>query len=188
MIKIGITGCLASGKTTASKILSRKKGPLFSADEVVKKLYKKNSFKKILSKRFKIQNNQEIKKKLKEKILKDHSKINTLEKIIHPMVRKEIKNIAKKNKSKKLIFFEIPLLIESNLMRNFDIVIFIKAKKHIRLKRFRLKGGNKKLFKILDDKQLSDNKKIRFCDHVVVNENNLKILKKDLLDILKHYE
>ena len=41
MRKIGITGSLASGKTTASKILSKGKGRLFSADEVVKQLYKK---------------------------------------------------------------------------------------------------------------------------------------------------
>ena len=39
MIKIGITGSLASGKTTASKILSLKNGPLFSADKAVKDLY-----------------------------------------------------------------------------------------------------------------------------------------------------
>ena len=42
MIKIGITGSLASGKTTASQILSYGRGPLFSADQVVKKLYKNN--------------------------------------------------------------------------------------------------------------------------------------------------
>ena len=52
MIKIGITGSLASGKTTASKIISAGRGPLFNADIVVKKLYKKNfrgktKFKKI---------------------------------------------------------------------------------------------------------------------------------------------
>ena len=40
MIKIGITGSLASGKTTASKILSFRRGPLFSADKAVKELYK----------------------------------------------------------------------------------------------------------------------------------------------------
>ena len=41
MKKIAITGSLASGKTTASKILSVKRGPLFSADATVKNLYKK---------------------------------------------------------------------------------------------------------------------------------------------------
>ena len=44
MIKIGITGSIASGKTTASQILSYKRGPLFSADVVVSRLYKKIYF------------------------------------------------------------------------------------------------------------------------------------------------
>ena len=42
MKKIAITGSLSSGKTTASKILAANRGPLFSADAVVKKLYKKD--------------------------------------------------------------------------------------------------------------------------------------------------
>ena len=37
MIKIGITGSIASGKTTASKIISFRKGPLFNADDYVRK-------------------------------------------------------------------------------------------------------------------------------------------------------
>ena len=56
-------------------------------------------------------------------------------------------------------------------------MIFIKAKKKLRLKRFQLKGG-KKLFKLLNDKQMNDTKKIKYCDYVVVNEKNLNILKK----------
>ena len=52
MKKIGITGSISSGKTTASKILSAGRGPLFSADEVVKNLYKKDSFKNLIRKKF----------------------------------------------------------------------------------------------------------------------------------------
>ena len=73
-------------------------------------------------------------------------------------------------------------------MKNFDIIIFIKARKSLRIRRFINKGGNKKLFSIFDKKQLSENKKIKFCDYVVVNEKNKKILKKKLLYILKSYE
>ncbi len=43
MIKIGITGSIASGKTTASKIIALKRGPIFSADKVVSSLYKKKN-------------------------------------------------------------------------------------------------------------------------------------------------
>ena len=43
MRRIGITGSVASGKSTAVKIL-KEKGPVFSADKIVKKLYKQNNF------------------------------------------------------------------------------------------------------------------------------------------------
>ena len=49
MIKIGITGSISSGKTTVSKILSAGKGPFFSADTVVKKLYQNKRFKENIS-------------------------------------------------------------------------------------------------------------------------------------------
>ena len=97
-------------------------------------------------------------------------------------------NFARKHKNKKFIFFEIPLLIESRLMKNFDIIFFIKAKRGLRLKRFKKKGGNNFFFNLLDRKQLSEKQKAKYCDHVVVNEKNLNILKKKLLDILKKYE
>ena len=187
MKKIGITGSLASGKTTACKILSQK-GVLFSADSVVNKLYKKNNFKKIVAKKLKFKNLNNLKKVLKNQILIDKSLIKKLEKIIHPLVRQEMKKFIKKNRQKKLLFFEIPLLIESKLMKHFNVIIFIKSKKSLRIKKFKLKGGNEKLFQILDAKQLSDNKKIKYCDHLVVNEKNKTILKKKLLSIISLYE
>ena len=188
MIKVGITGSLASGKSTATKILSAVKGPFFSADAVVKKLYKKNKFKKIIIKNFNLKNSLNIKKLLKEKIIEDKSNIKKLEKIIHPLVRKEMQKFIKKNKKKKFIFLEIPLLIENNLTNIFDVIFYIKAKKSIRLKRFKLKGGKKSTFSFLNSKQLSDAKKAKYCDHIIVNEKDIKILKKNLLNIFKRYE
>ena len=38
------------------------------------------------------------------------------------------------------------------------------------------------------DQQLSDTKKAKYCDHIIVNEKNIKILKRNLLDIFKRYE
>ena len=29
---------------------------------------------------------------------------------------------------------------------------------------------------------------MKYCEHIIVNENNIKILKKKLLDIFKKYE
>ena len=188
MIKIGITGSLASGKTTASKILSSRRGPLFSADKAVKELYKNKHFRFLVSRRFKIKNNSQLKKSLKKMILKNKDNIKKLERIIHPLVRKKMKNFTSQNKNKKFLFYEIPLLIESKLMKQFNLVIFIKAKKQLRLRRFQSKSGNKELFNVLNNKQMNDTQKIKYCDYVVVNEKNLNILKKKLFAIIDNYE
>ena len=99
-----------------------------------------------------------------------------------------MKKFTFKNKYKKTLFYEIPLLIESKLMKFFDIIIFIKSKTKLRLKRFKLNNGSKELFNFLDGKQLSDKIKIRHCNYVVVNDKNFKILKKKLLHIIEKYE
>ena len=188
MIKIGITGSIASGKTTASNILSNKRGPLFSADKVVKALYKTEKFKKFLIKEFNIKKKTNFKYFIKKEILKNRHNIKRLEKISHPIVRKKMKNFSTINKKKKILFYEIPLLIETKLTKYFDAIIFIKARKKIRLKRFKAKGGDEKLFNVLNNKQLSDAKKIKLSNHIVINEKNLNILKKNLLSIISLYE
>jgi len=80
------------------------------------------------------------------------------------------------------------LLIESKLMRHFNVIVLIKAKRQLRFNRFKSKSGDKKLFNLLNNKQMNDIKKTKFCDYVVVNEKNLNILKKNLLAIISKYE
>ena len=188
MITIGLTGSIASGKTTASKIISKKRGPLFSADYVVKKLYSQKKFKKIVIRKLKLKSSSNFKKTIKNLILKKKGTLKELEKIIHPIVRREMLIFLKKNQKKKLLFLGVPLLIESKLAKYFDVIIFIKSKKKLRLKRFKLKKGNVKLFSLLDNHQLKDTKKMKLCDHIVVNNNSLNVLKRNLLNIIQLYE
>ena len=162
MIKIGITGSLASGKTTASKFLSYRRGPLFSADKAVRELYQNKKFKSLIRRRFKIHKRNKLKKTLKKIILERKENITKLEKIIHPLIRKKMRSFTFQNRNKKLLFYEIPLLIESKLMKQFNVIIFIKAKKQLRLKRFVLKKGEKNFFNLLNNKQMNDKKKLNF--------------------------
>ncbi len=188
MIKIGITGSLASGKTTASKFISGRNGPLFSADLNVKKLYTNKRFKKLIAKKLNITINSQFTNNIKKKILENKENLLRLEKIIHPLVRKKMIDFSKKNKNRKFLFFEIPLLIESKLIKYFDVVIFIKSKKNLRLKRYKLNGGSANLFSLLDKHQIKDTKKMKFCDYTVVNNSSFSVLKKQLLNIIKKYE
>ena len=180
MLKIGITGSLASGKTTVAKIISAKKYPLFDADKVVKKIYQTNTFRTKALKKLKLKNKKNIKNKIKKIISKNKKSLKVLEKIIHPIVRKEIRKFSKKNKNKKFLIFEIPLLIESKLMKDYDKIIFVNSRKDLRLKRYLKKGNNRKIFNLLNKRQLPPAKKIKFSDYVINNNNSLRNLKKSV--------
>ena len=131
---IGITGSLASGKSTVLKVLSSKNNPSFSADVLQEDYIKKIS--KLISKSLKIEVKSNLKQKIKDILIDDPKNIKILEKKPHPFVRKEMLGFIKKNSSKKNIFLEIPLLVESNLSKHFDKTIFISCPRKTRLKRY----------------------------------------------------
>ncbi len=185
-MKIGLTGSLSSGKSTAIKYLGKGILPIFSADDEVKKLYKKKNLINKINRKFNIKIKN--KSQLRNLVLLKKIKIESLEKIIHPLVRLNMRKFITKNKKRKTLLFEIPLLIESKLMKHFDIIIFLSAKKSIRLKRFIKAGGNKKLFQILDKRQMRPNKKKSYCNYTVENNSSLKNLKKNINHILINNE
>ena len=181
MIKVGITGLLASGKTTVAKVLSGKKYPIFNADREVKKVYQRKLFKDKIFKKF----NVKTKKEIKKIISKNPKKLIILEKFIHPFVRKEMQYFIKKNKRKKILLFEIPLLIESKLMRKFDKIIFVNCKRSLRVRRFLKRGKSKKLFDLLDKRQSNSKKKKQLSDYVINNNFSFQRLK-DNVKILEN--
>tara|TARA_Y100000768_G_C23921215_1_gene655036 strand:- start:515 stop:1078 length:564 start_codon:yes stop_codon:yes gene_type:complete len=184
MIKIGITGSLASGKSTVAKMISSRKYPLYNADRAVKKIYQTNIFKSKVIKKFKLKNGNNIKNKIKKIIFSDKKSLKDLEKIIHPLVRKQIRKFTKRNKGKKFLIFEIPLLVESKQMKNYDKIIFVNSRKDLRLKRYLKRGNNKRFFDLLNKRQLSPKKKIKFCNYVINNNSSIKLLKKNIKNIM----
>ena len=184
---IGITGSIASGKTTVASLIAGKKYPLFSADTIVSNLYKKKNFNKILIKKFKLNSKEKIKDQIK--LILKHNKNNfyKLESIIHPFVRKEMLIFLKKNK-KRISILEIPLLIESKLNTHFDKLIFVNANKKLRLKRYLKKKGDKKTFILLNKRQLLPNLKKKICDFTFNNNYSLAILTKNVKKFMKNYE
>ena len=187
MIKIGITGSLASGKSTVAKLISRNRYPIFSADKTVKALYKKRIFITKAKKKFNFKNTKNLKKKFINLIKKDKKILKQLELIIHPLVRREMRAFMRPKKNIKIKIFEIPLLIESKLTKYFDIIIFVGAKKNIRLKRYVAAGGDKKIFTILEKRQNKPSKKMKISDHVIYNNQSIKNLKKRIKPLMNKY-
>ena len=94
-----------------------------------------------------------------------------------------MREFNRKNKKKKIIFFEIPLLIESKLTKFFDFIILVVAPKKKRLERYLKSGGKKKCFTFLIKINYLP-KKIKHCDYLIVNNKSKNILKKvhDIID------
>ena len=47
-------------------------------------------------------------------------------------------------------------------MKNYDKIIFVNSRKDLRLKRYLKRGNNKKIFNLLNKRQLSPAKKLNF--------------------------
>ena len=118
--------------------------------------------------------------------MKKEISLQELSTIVHPYVRKKMREFHNKNRNKKIIFFEIPLLIESKLMNFFDYIILVVAPRKKRLARYLKKGGKKNMFNLLDRNQISAKKKIKYCDYLIVNNKTKNILKKKVNDIIKY--
>ena len=185
MLKIAITGSLSSGKSTVSKIISKKGYPVFDADVEVKNFYKNNNNIKAIRNKFRIKGNKNIKVLIKEKLQKKLIKLKDIEKMIHPYVRKNMRKFVKKNTNKNVLVFEIPLLVESKLTKFFDITIFVHSPKKVRIKRFVKKGGDYKIFSLLDKRQMDYKIKSKFCQHVIVNNSSINVLKRKVYNIIE---
>ena len=121
MRKFGITGSLASGKTSALKILGdlTDKKLIYSADETVKDIYNDKYYQNKISKKLNISRVKNLKKFVKKLLIENKLKLSKLEKIIHPITRIKMNQFLKNNNKNKYVFLEIPLLIEK---KNDEII------------------------------------------------------------------
>ena len=133
---IGLTGGIASGKTTIINFLKKKKFAVHESDQIVNNLYsapnkkflnhlKKNSFSNAINKK-KIN-----KKVVREEIFNNNKKRKKVESFIHNEVKKSRKEFLKKNQKikTKIVILDIPLLFEAKLTSICDYIILLHAPK-----------------------------------------------------------
>jgi dephospho-CoA kinase len=157
-IRLGLTGSLASGKSTALKAFRKLGFKTLSADDVVAEIYKKHGLtKKALIKKYTTK-----------------AKLKKLEAWIHPRVEKHMLRWMRKQKGPVVV--EVPLLFEAGFDQFFDKIIFIYAPRAVRLRRAVNRGMSPQLFRMLDKKQWSANKKEARAD-IILRNTSKKALK-----------
>ena len=134
---IGITGGIASGKSTIAKILGSLGASVISADKICHRLVNTKSMSQKIINRWGDHVQDKYGKierhKLGKIVFADKKELAALNRIIHPEAIKQIKNrIAKlRNESTTVaIVLDAALLVESNLIDICDITLFVDTRKN----------------------------------------------------------
>ena len=177
MIKVGLTGNIASGKSEVEKILKNKGYFVVDLDVIVNEFYQSNEkVKNEIIKCFKTLDKKEI-----SKIVFDNfEQKKELENIIYPELEKYILDLFKEDK--EIIFVSGALLFESGFDKFFDKTVFVDCDSKLRLKRL-IKRNN--LSEIEAQKRINsqkDNKNL--ADYIIENCSDLKSLEDKVEKIL----
>tara|TARA_X000001036_G_scaffold429151_1_gene459948 strand:- start:1995 stop:2594 length:600 start_codon:yes stop_codon:yes gene_type:complete len=192
MIKLGITGGIASGKTTASNYCKKNGAYIFNADQKSKAHLKKSrSLQKKIINIFgnKIAPNNKINLGLLAlEAFKNKTNIEILNGIMWPevflLINQEYNEI-KTNKDYKFFIVDAALIFEANYKNFFDKNILITTSEKIRLDRA-IKRTNINLENIQNRIafQMSDKEKIKLADYVINNNYTLNNLYKKIDSII----
>ena len=194
MIKLGITGGIASGKTLSSNFFKERGAYIFNADKESKKHLKSSiTLQKKISDIFGKKILQENKINFNQ--LADiaySNKVNNsiLNGIMWPEVYLIINNTYNKIKNKKkhnMFIVDAALIFEANYTSFFDYTLLITAPEKIRLDRA-VNRRNISLENIQNriSLQMSENSKKKLADHVIINDSSIESLNKKLEKFYKN--
>ncbi len=134
---IGITGGIASGKSTIAKMLESLGASVINADKICHRLINTKSMSQEIINRWgdHIQDKygRIERHKLGEIVFADRKELSALNKIIHPEAIKRIKKRIVKLRSESTtvaIVLDAALLVESNLIDICDITLFVNTRKN----------------------------------------------------------
>lgn len=137
---IGITGSSGSGKSTLTKILANElNAKAIYSDEIVKEMQKKGTdyYKKIVEtfgEEILNQNKEINRKKLAEIIFSKEEDRNKMNEITKTYVLEEIKRQIKETK-KEIVIVDAPILIESGLNKECNVIIAVICNRKTQIKR-----------------------------------------------------
>jgi len=167
-LRLGLTGSIASGKTTVLSLFRRAGFHAISSDAIVASIYKKWGL---------------TKQKLRAHVAGSERRLRALEKRVHPVVESEIFRLFREN-AKKPIVVEVPLLFEAKFDRHFYRNIFVYAHKEHRAKRAVQRKMPLGLFYFLEKKQWSASKKAAKADYILHNSGTRLSLQKQVKGLI----
>ncbi|KMJ57003.1 dephospho-CoA kinase [Bacillus sp. LL01] len=193
---IGLTGGIASGKSTVANMLRDKNIPIVDADVVAREVVEigTDTYKELI-KEFgeEILNDDKTlnRPKLGSIIFQDQEKRKKLNSIMHPSIRASMKEKTKKyiEEGHKVVVMDIPLLFESNLTNLVDKTLLVFVTEKTQLKRLMERND-------LSEKEATDRiqsqmplaEKVKLSHAVIDNNGSLTKTEQQLNEILDEWQ
>lgn len=190
MYKTGITGTIAAGKSSVSKILKRHGFPVFNADQYARMATHVGNpcmeqLINVLGSGILLDNGDIDRKKMADIIFHDEDSRKQVDAIIHPFVKEGMLKFFEKSKQ-SLVFSEVPLLFEAGWQDLFDEVCVVTCTKSTAVKRMMAdRNYTKEQALARYNSQIDPDEQAQRADTVIHNDGTFKDLNKAVNSWLK---
>lgn len=174
VLRVGLTGGIGSGKSTAAQIFEVLGIPVYYADVAAKRLMDedkevRSSVKKIFGEEA-YKNESLDRKYISSIVFSDPAKLKLLNDIVHPATKKDGETWMKQQTTPYAIH-EAALIFEANVADRLDHVIGVSSPEGLRIKRA-MQRDNVTREEVLKrmNKQLDEETKMSKCDFILIND------------------
>lgn len=173
---VGLTGGIGAGKSLVAQYFAELGARVVDADQLARVAIERGStgFDQVIL-RFgqSILRDGDIDRQaLAAIVFKDQKAKKDLEEIIHPRVRDLFLEVVADLAIDEVLIYEIPLLVESNAVDKFNIVITVEADLEVRRERLQKRGMLLAEIERRIAAQASPAERIAIANHVITNDGD----------------
>ena len=187
MLRVGLTGGLASGKSTVARLLADRGAAVFDADELVHDLYRpggaaSNAARDLFGAAALDERGEVDRGRIAEIVFHDPSKRLALEARIHPIVREERERRFGQAAwaGAKVAVCEASLLFEAETESEYDRVLLVVAPLEERIRRWVARGGSEEDARRRIAAQMAPEEAARRAHEVIVNNGSPEDLRRQI--------
>ncbi len=183
MLKVGLTGGIASGKSTVSRIFASFGAKVLDADEVAREVLLPGQpawtrLRQAFGQEFFHPDGTVKRKQLRKLVFADPEKRSQLNAIVHPEVMKEINRrseILSSSIQTGVLLVDVPLLLEVGVANRFDKVVVVYVSESVQINRLQQRDGiSEEEAKQALKAQMALSNKVEQADYVIDNSGTLE--------------